>query len=65
MTLQNRFHFLNLWGEMPDQGEGRDEEEKEKSVKNPQSANRGSSQWDNGYSVSGECFYVYVQYVLI
>lgn len=60
MTLRNRFHFLNLWDEIPDQGEGRYKEEKEKSVRDQQSANMGSSQWDNEHSVSGECLCMYV-----
>lgn len=60
MTLQSRFHFLNLWDETPDQGEGRDEEEKEGSVRQQQSANMGTSQWANEHSVPGKCSFVCV-----
>lgn len=55
MTLQNRFHFLNLWNETPNQREGTDEEEKEGTVREHQSANKDTSKWPNEHSVSGEC----------
>lgn len=55
MTLQSRFHFLNLWNEMPNQSEGTDEEEKEGTVREHQSANKDTSDWRNAHSVSGKC----------
>lgn len=58
MTLQSRFHFLNLWDETPDQGEERDEEKREGSVREQQSANMGVSHWPSEHSVSGKCLCV-------
>lgn len=48
MTLQSTFHFLNLWDETNDQGEGR------KAVRKQQPANMGPSQWANGHPASGK-----------
>lgn len=59
MTLQSRFHFLNLWNETPVQGEGTDEEEKEGTEREHQSANKDISQWHNEHSVSGKCTFLF------
>lgn len=58
MTLQSRFHFLNLWDETPDQGEGGDEEEG--SVRGQQSAHVGGPQWAGKHSAPGKCLCVCV-----
>lgn len=50
MTLQSRFHFLNLWDETDDEGEGG-----EGAMREQQSAGIGPSQWANGNTVSGKC----------
>lgn len=55
MTLQSRFHFLNLWNETPNQSEGTGEEEKEGTVREHQSANKDTSKGNNERSVSGKC----------
>lgn len=55
MTLQNSFHFLNLWDEADDEGE-----ERERSVSEQQSASEGPSQWANGLRVSGKCVCVLI-----
>lgn len=60
MTLQSRFHFLNLWSETPNQSEGTDEEEKEGTVREHQSANQDASKWRNEHSVSGKCVFLFV-----
>lgn len=49
MTLRSSFHFLNLWDETDDEGEGR-----EGSVREQQSASMGPSDWANGRPVSGK-----------
>ena len=49
MTLQSRFHFLNLWDETDEEGE-----EREGSVRDQQSANVGPSRWANGHPYSGK-----------
>lgn len=54
MTLQSRFHFLNLWNETPNQSEGTDEEGTEGTVREPQSAHKDTSKWPNEHSVSGK-----------
>ena len=54
MTLQSRFHFLNLWNETPNQREETDEEKKEGTVREHQSANKDTSKWRNEHSVSGK-----------
>lgn len=54
MSLQSRFHFLNLWNETPNQSEGTDEEEKKGRVREHQSANKDTSKWPNEHSVSGK-----------
>lgn len=60
MTLQSRFHFLNLWNELPCQTEGTDEE-KEGTERDHQSANKDISQWHNERLVSGKCgFFLFV-----
>lgn len=58
MTLQNRFHFLNLWDETPSQGEGRHDEDKEGSVREQKSACVETSQWPNKHS--GMCVFVFL-----
>lgn len=40
---------------MPNQSEGTDEEEKEGTVREHQSANKDTSDWRNAHSVSGKC----------
>lgn len=54
MTLESRFHFLNLWDETSNQSEGTDEEAKEGTVREHQSANKDTSEWRNEHSLSGK-----------
>lgn len=50
MTLQNKFHFLNLWDEAADKGE----DEKLGPVRELQSASSGVSQWSSESSSKGQ-----------
>lgn len=59
MNLQSRFHFLNLWNELPGQTE-RTDEEKEGKERDHQSANEDISQWNNEHLVSGKCGFFFV-----
>lgn len=54
MTLENRFHFLNLWDEATDQAE----EEKQGSGREQQAVGTGTSLWSSESSVRGECLSV-------
>lgn len=51
MTLQNRFHFLNLWDEAADQGE----DDKLGPVREQQSISAGASQGSSESSGQGKC----------